>query len=99
MSRVAFEDGSTCDCSPTCADSGTCCDDWPELCAQGIYKEQPLPPCPEPSNPPLVSAARQARVACLDDGSEQECFGQRIRDPVPIVRRPELVEDEEAAMR
>ena len=66
VSRVAFEDGSTCDCSPTCADSGTCCDDWPELCAQGIYKEQPLPPCPEPSNPPLISAAQSAATAAAD---------------------------------
>ena len=67
VSRVTFEDGSTCDCAPDCDDGGTCCDDWPELCEQGKADEgrsggaggPPLPACPSPAHPPLASATRR----------------------------------------
>ena len=68
VARVTFEDGSGCDCSAHCTGSGTCCDDWPELCEQGRGRSvgagapetpPPLPPCPAPSHPPLASWARR----------------------------------------
>ena len=35
VARILFEDGSSCECSPACEATASCCDDWPEVCQMG----------------------------------------------------------------
>ena len=77
--RIVFEDGSSCDCSPSCAAAGICCEDWMELCDQGRPAdgaadggdgEMPLASCPTPAHPPLESTStdggRRIRLTFLN---------------------------------
>jgi len=33
LTRIVFEDGSSCSCAPSCAEAQECCDDYPEACS------------------------------------------------------------------
>ena len=33
LTRIVFEDGSSCSCEPSCAEAHECCDDYPEACS------------------------------------------------------------------
>ena len=66
VQQVHFEDGSTCECGPRCAERSTCCDDWDELCRLGIDPDvEPPPPCAVPVDPPLTSTARNGSAVRL----------------------------------
>ena len=101
VSRVKFEDGSECECTPDCEARNMCCWDWGELCEQGRSPATPSGgiyssvltgrACPAPTNPPLTSAVRRGTPIRLT-------FLNHARYPLKVIYLPSDANSRETEM-